>query len=44
MIKYYFQLQNRLREQVDRKKRLVMAFKAGISPEGQKLFQAIGKT
>lgn len=37
-------LQNRHREQVDRKRRQVMAFKAGISPEGQRVFQAIGKT
>ena len=39
-----FQLQNRLRDQVERKKKQVMAFKAGISPMGQKLFQAISKT
>lgn len=37
-------LQNRLRDQVERKKKQVMAFKAGISPMGQKLFQAISKT
>jgi len=37
-------LENRLREQVERKKKQVMAFKAGVSPVGQKLFQAICKT
>lgn len=37
-------LENRLREQVERKKKQVMAFKAGVSPAGQKLFQAICKT
>jgi hypothetical protein len=34
----------RLRDNVERKKRLVMAFKAGISPAGQRMFQAILKT
>merc|ERR1712179_33261 len=37
-------LENRLREQVEKKKKQVMAFKTGVSPEGQKLFQAICKT
>lgn len=37
-------LYNRQREQVERKKKQIMAFKAGVSPTGQKLFQAIGKT
>ena len=44
MLRLDFQLQNRLREQAERKRRQVMAFKAGISPEGQKVFQAISKT
>jgi len=37
-------LENRLREQVEKKKKQVMAFKTGVSPAGQKLFQAISKT
>lgn len=37
-------LQERLRTQIERKKKLITAFKAGISPEGQKLFQYINKT
>jgi len=37
-------LENRLREQVEKKKKQIMAFKTGVSPEGQKLFQAICKT
>lgn len=37
-------LTNRQRDQLERKKRLVMGFRSGISPEGQKLFQAIAKT
>lgn len=37
-------LENRLREQVERKKKQVMAFKTGVTPAGQKLFQAICKT
>merc|ERR1712179_242440 len=37
-------LNNRLRDQTMRKKRLIMAYKAGIAPEGQKLFKAISKT
>jgi len=37
-------LQQRLRDQIERKKKLITAFKAGISPEGQKLFQVINKT
>ena len=37
-------LQQRLRDQIERKKKLITAFKAGISPEGQRLFQVINKT
>lgn len=37
-------LNTRLRDQVEKKKRAVMAFKAGISPQGQSLFRAISKT
>jgi len=37
-------LDGRLRDTVEKKKRLITAFKAGISPEGQRLFQAINKT
>ena len=37
-------LQQRLRDNVVKKKKLILAFKAGISPEGQKLFQVINKT
>jgi len=34
----------RFKDSVEKKKRLITAFKAGISPEGQRLFQAINKT
>lgn len=37
-------LQQRLKDNIVKKKKLIMAFKAGISPEGQKLFQVINKT
>lgn len=37
-------LNTRVRNQIDEKKRLVMALQAGVSPEGQKLFIAISKT
>ncbi len=37
-------LNTRTQTQIERKKRLVKAFKSGISPEGQRLFQAIAKT
>jgi len=37
-------LQERLKTQIERKKKLITAFKAGISPEGQKLFQCINRT
>merc|ERR1719431_2232449 len=37
-------LNARAREQIDKKKKLVMALKAGVSPEGQRLFTAINKT
>lgn len=37
-------LNTRVRNQVEEKKRLVMALQAGVSPEGQKLFIAISKT
>merc|ERR1712179_442359 len=36
-------LNNRLRDQTMRKKRLIMAYKAGIAPEGQKLFKVMDK-
>jgi hypothetical protein len=37
-------LNARAREQIDKKKKLVMAMKAGVSPEGQRLLTAIDKT
>lgn len=37
-------LNNRLGDQVEKKKKQVMAFKSGVSPVGQRLFLAIGKT
>ncbi|EZA54683.1 LSM12-like protein A [Ooceraea biroi] len=37
-------LNTRVRNQIEEKKRLVMALQAGASPEGQKLFIAISKT
>ncbi|XP_032685105.1 protein LSM12 homolog A-like [Odontomachus brunneus] len=37
-------LNTRVRNQIEEKKRLVMALQAGVSPEGQKLFIAISKT
>lgn len=37
-------LNNRMRDQVERKRKQVMAFKVGVSPVGHKLFQAISKT
>jgi len=38
------QLNNRLMNNLDKKRRLVKAFKKGISPEGQRIFHAISKT
>jgi small nuclear ribonucleoprotein (snRNP)-like protein len=37
-------LEQRTKDSVEKKKKLIMAFKAGISPEGQRLFQVINKT
>jgi len=37
-------LNNRAREQIDKKRKLVSALKAGVSPEGQRLYVAINKT
>jgi len=37
-------LNNRLGDQVEKKKKQVMAFKSGVSPSGQRLFLSIGKT
>ena len=37
-------LEERRKMQIERKKKLITAFKAGISPEGQKLFQYINRT
>jgi len=37
-------LNHRAREQIDKKKKLINALKAGVSPEGQRLFTAINKT
>ena len=37
-------LNMRAREQIDKKKKLVNALKAGVSPDGQRLFMAINKT
>ena len=37
-------LEQRLKTEIEKKKKLIMAFKAGISPEGQRLFQVINKT
>ena len=37
-------LNMRAREQIDKKKKLVNALKAGVSPDGQRLFTAINKT
>lgn len=37
-------LKTRAANNIERKKRTVKAFKAGVSPDGQKLFQAISKT
>jgi len=34
----------RFRESVEKKMKLITAFKAGVSPEGQRLFQTINKT
>lgn len=39
----YFQLSNRVRNQVDQKKRLVSALKANVSEEGQNLFMWLAK-
>lgn len=37
-------LNRRVRNQIEEKKKLVMALQAGVSPEGQKLFSTISKT
>lgn len=37
-------LNNRAKEQIDKKRKLVSALKAGVSPEGQRLYVAINKT
>ena len=37
-------LNARAKEMIDKKKKLVAALKAGVSPEGQRLFTAINKT
>jgi len=37
-------LEQRFKDSIEKKKKLIMAFKAGISPEGQRLFQVINKT
>merc|ERR1719402_1219080 len=37
-------LNGRARDQIEKKKKLVAALKAGVSPEGQRLFSAINKT
>ncbi len=37
-------LNTRAQNNIDRKKLAAKAFKAGVSPEGQKLFQVISKT
>lgn len=37
-------LEQRTKDSIEKKKKLIMAFKVGISPEGQKLFQTINKT
>ncbi|PSN45086.1 Protein LSM12 [Blattella germanica] len=37
-------LNSRVRNQIEEKRRLVMALAEGVSPEGQKLFLAISKT
>lgn len=41
---YSFQLNTRVRNQVDEKKRLLTAMSPNVTPEGQRLFIAIGKT
>ena len=41
---FLFQLNNRAMNNLDKKKRLVKAFKKGITPEGQRVFHAISKT
>jgi hypothetical protein len=38
------QLNSRVRNQIDEKRRLVTALSASVPPEGQKLFFAISKT
>ena len=39
-----FQLQKRVAESIERKKRLIRAFKSGVTSEGQQLFKYISKT
>jgi hypothetical protein len=39
-----FQLSTRASNNVEKKKRLVKAFKKGVSADGQRLFQVISKT
>ncbi len=41
---YVFQLNGRAVMNVQKKQRLVKSLKQGITPEGQKTFQAISKT
>ena len=40
----WFQIQSRINASLDRKKQMIKAFKTGVSPEGQRLFQYISKT
>ncbi|KAJ9592478.1 hypothetical protein L9F63_015894 [Diploptera punctata] len=39
-----YRLNNRVRNQIEEKRRLITALSAGVTPEGQKLFLAISKT
>lgn len=41
---FHFQLNSRVRKQIEEKRRLVTSLAAGVSPEGQKLFLAISRT
>lgn len=43
-IQFFFQLNTRMRNQVDEKKRMLQAISANVSSEGQSLFIAIAKT
>lgn len=44
VLKYFFQLNTRVRNQVDKKRRILQAISANVSTEGQSLFIAIAKT